>query len=172
MAEADIKMPSIEGSLKRVFIFYYQFEESRNLSEVKHRLEKNKFVIVNSKELGEMVDYLKDRLIPLANLILPERIDYNNAIIARSLTVHPTMIYFLFLQHDDKGGSLFLFETVNSWYSCGKILHSMRAFDRNAGIRSKFTGLFIPSRRVFLKGAQVLEDESAYLSGNQSSFHQ
>lgn len=159
-------MPSFEGSLKRVFIFYYQFEESRNLSELKRRLEKNKFVIVNSKEFSEMIDYVKDRLTSFANIILPERIDYSNAIAARSFTVHPTMIYFLFFQHDDKGGSLFLFETMDSWYSCGKILHSMRAFDRNAGIRSKLIGLFIPSRRVFLKGAQLLEDESEHLSRN------
>ncbi|MEM1515241.1 MAG: hypothetical protein QXH24_04235 [Candidatus Bathyarchaeia archaeon] len=60
------------------------------------------------------------------------------------------MIYFLFLQRDENGGLLILFETRHSWYSYEKVLSSMRSFERNAGIKSKYIGLFIPSQETFL----------------------
>lgn len=156
----------LKNSLKRIFIFSYQFEESKNLNEVKWRLMKNKFEVVGLTELNELIDYVKSYLAHFPDLALPQYIDSNNAIAARSLTVSPTMIAFLFLQCNDRGGVLVLFETEYSWYSYEKILHSMRAFNRNAGIRSKFIGVLLPNKGLFLTEIMLSEDECNHF--NQS----
>lgn len=143
-------MPELSESLKRIFIFTYQFNDSRNLSEVARRLEKNKFVIFDPAIFREPIDSMKDYLVRTCGALFPENINHINAIAAKSSTVHPPMIYFLFLQYNENGGLLILFETKDSWYSYEKVLHSMRAFDRNAGIKSRYIGLFIPDQKSFL----------------------
>ncbi|MEM2321397.1 MAG: hypothetical protein QXS79_05925 [Candidatus Bathyarchaeia archaeon] len=149
----------LKDTLKRIFIFDYQFDESKSLSEVRCRLEKSKFEIRNPVEFSEPLGYMRNYLAGLYGESLPESIDRDNALAVRSSTVHPTMIYFLFLQRNDRGGLLILFETEYSWYSYEKILHSMRAFNKNAGIKSKYVGLFIPSQRELLMEVSFLEGE-------------
>ncbi|MEM1674548.1 MAG: hypothetical protein QXN24_04010 [Candidatus Bathyarchaeia archaeon] len=48
----------------------------------------------------------------------------------KSSTVHPTIICFPLLQHDDVSGLLLIFETERSWYNYEKILESIYAFER------------------------------------------
>lgn len=128
------------------------------MSEVKCRLKKSKFEIIGPVRFSKPLGYIvRNYLVGLCEASLPERIDQDNALAARSSTAHPIMIYFLFLQHDDRGGLLVLFETEYSWYYYEKILHSMRAFDSNAGIKSRYIGLFIPGRKEFLREVPFLE---------------
>lgn len=139
-------------SLKRIFIFNYRLSDSRSLGEVRVRLEKSRFEVVDPSIFMIPIDYMRKCLTDACGVTLPESVNYNDSLAVKSSTVHPTMIYFLFLQRDDVSGLLLIFETEHSWYSYEKILESIRAFERNAGIKSKYIGLFIPSRKVFLWG--------------------
>ncbi|MBS7641188.1 MAG: hypothetical protein QXJ19_05550 [Candidatus Bathyarchaeia archaeon] len=61
---------------------------------------------------------------------LPEGVNYNGFLTMKSSTVHPTIICFPLLQHDDVSGLLLIFETERSWYNYEKILESIYAFER------------------------------------------
>lgn len=126
------------SDFRRIFLFNYQFEKSRNLEEIRNRLE-GKFNFQNFEDFKELLGYVKGVLVKVHSVYLPE--DFKNVAFAiKSVAVQPPMIYFLIFQNNEKGGTIMLLETKNSWYSYEKILLSMRPFCKNAGIKCRYIG--------------------------------
>lgn len=148
-----------EIPIKRIFVFAYQLDESRSLDEVRARLERSRFEILDPIKAMGQIDLVRRCLGELCPTLLPAGASYARAFVARSSTVRPTMIYFIFLQLSERGGLLVLLETKYSWYKYEKILYSMRAFNRNAGIKSEYVGLLIPEQKAFLTGLTIPENE-------------
>lgn len=120
------------SDFRRIYIFDYEFRESRSLGDVLERL-KGKFEFLRIENFREVIEEARDKG------LIPE--DFENAVVMRSMTVDPPMIYFVLLQIDDVGGRVMLLETKSSWYTHEKILLSMRPYCINAGIRCRYVGL-------------------------------
>jgi hypothetical protein len=106
-------MKTFSRLLKRVILFEYEYREAKNLEEIAERLKKTY------------------RILPPSN---PTK----DALIMRSLAEKGSpKIIFLLLERDEKGGEVIILETIHSWYTSEKILSSMRAYCKNAGIKCR-----------------------------------
>lgn len=98
----------VHPPLKRVLILEFKYEEAKSLEEIKRRLEKWYCI-----------------LHPRGDLL-----------VMRSLAEEgPTKIIFLLSEKNERGGEMIIIETKDSWYSYEKILSSLRAYCKNAGVR-------------------------------------
>jgi len=101
---------SVFPPLKRVLIFEFQYGEGKSLEEVKRRLERWYCIFHPRRDL----------------------------LVMRSLAEEgPTKIIFLVWEKNEEGGEIVIIETRDSWYSYEKILYSLKAFGKNAGIKVK-----------------------------------
>ncbi|HDN62500.1 MAG TPA: hypothetical protein ENF56_00895 [Candidatus Bathyarchaeota archaeon] len=120
------------GDFRRIYLFDYKFRESKSLDDILERL-KGKFLFLKVKDFEAVIKDARDRgFVPR---------EFKDAAIMRSMTVEPPMVYFVLLQRDDTGGRIMLLETKSSWYTHEKILLSMRAYCKSAGIRCWYVGL-------------------------------
>ena len=108
--------------IRRLFFFKYEFREAKSLVEIKDRLNKT-FQFIPPESLLKVLDQ--------------SELSDKPSIAMKSLSSKIPMIYFLLVQEDEKGGKVVVFETTHSWYSYEKVISSMRAYCRNAGIRCK-----------------------------------
>lgn len=134
----DVWMANLKvnpSDVRRLLFFEYRFCESKNLEGIRGRLKRT-FQFIPANDLVDILGEVKKRLKIKYEVSLPKDLT-KDAIAMRSLAVDPAMMYFLLLSRDEKGGVLILFETVHSWYTHEKILTSMRAYCKNAGIRCR-----------------------------------
>lgn len=106
---------SIHPPLKRALIFEFEYEKAENLEEIRERLEKWYCILHPRKDL---------------------------LVMRSSAEEGPTKIIFVLLEKDKRGGEIILIETKDSWYNYEKILSSLRAYCKNAGIKLRKSSHF------------------------------
>jgi len=117
------------NNVKRIFLFEYEYWESKSLDEVKWRTKKG-FQFLPPENL---IKTLEQTVGNLENILsYPPR----KTLAMKSAKVKPTMIYFLIIEEHETGGKIILIETKHSLYSYEKILTGMRAFSAYAGIKT------------------------------------
>ncbi|HIE14907.1 TPA: hypothetical protein EYP70_06505 [Candidatus Bathyarchaeota archaeon] len=121
--------------IRRIIFFQFRFSESRSLNDVRERLKRT-FKIIPAKDLIETLPHVMDRLKIQHKILIPKNLQ-KDALAMISRVSQSPMIYFLLLKQNPEGGQIILLETTKSWYTHGKIITSMRAYCKNAGILCK-----------------------------------
>ncbi|RLE91266.1 MAG: hypothetical protein DRN04_13195 [Thermoprotei archaeon] len=131
-------MEITRDNIKRLFLFEYEYWESKNLNEVKRRVSKG-FKFLPVENIVKVVEEIIGNLENIAEYS-PQR-----TLAIRSIATEPAMIYFLIIEEHNIGGKIILIETKHSLYSYEKILTGMRAFSAYAGIKTWLIKLLQPS---------------------------
>lgn len=121
--------------IRRIMFFQFRFSESRSLSDVRERLKRT-FKMISAKDLVEALPQVMDRLKIKQEILIPKNLQKDALAMISRVSQYP-MIYFLLLKQNPEGGQILLLETTKSWYTHDKIITSMRAYCKNAGILCK-----------------------------------
>jgi len=122
-------MKVARNNIKRLFLFKYEYWESKNLNEIKERVSKG-FKLLPVETIAKVVEETIGNLEDIAEYS-PQK-----TLAIRSIATEPPMIYLLIIEENDIGGKIILIETKQSLYSYEKILTGMRAFSAYAGIKT------------------------------------